>query len=332
MNILITDSTLRDGNHAASHTIQKSQIIQYCQFAEDVGIDIIEVGHGNGLGASSLQLGQSTLSDEEMLSSARNILHKTKLGIHIIPGFGRMTDLDLALEIGVDVFRVASHCTEANITKRHMEYLINNEKTVYGVLMMSHMADKETLLAQSKLMASYGASAIILMDSAGHYLPQDVKEKITYLREHLDIALGFHAHNNLSLAIANSIEAVLSGATLVDATIGGYGAGAGNTALEVLVPVLEKMQCDLSLNSEKILANAELIATLFSHQLPIKSDSIVSGIHGIFSGFLKPVKRASEMFHVNVFDIYKQLGAKKVIAGQEDLIIEIARGLSDEQK
>lgn len=330
MKIFITDSTLRDGNHASGHKIKKDQIELYCQFAEKCGITIVEVGHGNGLGASSLQLGKSVVSDEEMLLSARKFLHKTKLGIHVIPGFGRIDDLNLAMDIGVDVFRIASHCTEATVTKRHIEYLVKEGKTVFGVLMMSHMIGHEELLKQSKLMASYGAQAVIIMDSAGHYLPNDVRIKISYLTQNLNIPVGFHAHNNLCLAVANSMEAISSGAVFIDGTIGGYGAGAGNTPIEVLAVVLERISVDSGISSHQLLENSEQMAHIFEHHLPNHPDSIISGIYGVFSGFLKPVQRASKMFDVNIFDIYKRLGEKKVIAGQEDLITEIARELSHE--
>ena len=176
--ILINDSTLRDGNHAVSHEIDIDQITAYCTAADAANVPIIEIGHGNGLGASSLQIGLSKISDEMILKTARSSIKNSKLSVHVIPGFATIErDLKPAIEIGVDVFRIASHCTEADITERHISFCRDNGKSVFGVLMMSHMADKEVLLHEAQKMKDYGAEGVVLMDSAGNYLPKDVKEK-----------------------------------------------------------------------------------------------------------------------------------------------------------
>ena len=176
--IKISDATLRDGNHAIRHKIRGDQIKRYCIAAEKAKIDIIEIGHGNGLGASSIQIGLANLTDKKMLEIGRKYLNKTQLGIHVIPGFATIEDIKTAIKIGVDVFRIASHCTEADITERHINYVREKNIEAYGVLMMSHMASKERLLEEAKKMKKYGAQGIILMDSAGSYLLNDVKEKV----------------------------------------------------------------------------------------------------------------------------------------------------------
>jgi len=333
-NIVISDATLRDGSHAISHQLTKDQIAAYAKAADAAGIPIVEVGHGNGLGASSLQVGLSLLSDVEMLETAKSNLSHAKLGIHVIPGFATIKkDLALAFELGVDVVRLASHCTEADITERHISYSREKGKEVYGVLMMSHMASKELLLEEALKMQSYGAEGLIIMDSAGAYLPADVTERITHLATHLHIPVGFHAHNNLGMSIANSIAAVEAGAKMLDASARGFGAGAGNAQLEVLIAVLDKMGYHTGINLYKALDAAEVVENMIMKTVPsIKSESIVSGLAGVFSGFAKHVMRAAKEYNVDPRDIFFELGNRKVVAGQEDIIVEIALALHDKPK
>jgi len=216
--ILISDPTLRDGNHAIRHQLTKEQIGSYAKMADAAGIPIIEVGHGNGIGASSMQVGLAKELDATLLSTARENIKKSKLGVHVIPGFATAKrDIQLAIDCGVDVFRIASHCTEADVTKNHISYVREKGKEVYGVLMMSHMASINTLVEEAQKMQSYGAEAIIIMDSAGAYLPTDVEQRIKALVGSLKIQVGFHGHNNLGMAVANSIIAANEGATILDA-------------------------------------------------------------------------------------------------------------------
>ena len=218
-NILITDSSLRDGNHSVKHTISLDSIERYCTFADKAGVPIVEVCHGNGLSASSLLIGKSPNTDKEMLTTAKKYLKNSKLGVHTIPGLSTIDDAKKAIDYGVDVFRVATHCTEATLSKSHIDFLSKTNKEVYGVLMMSALVSTEKLIEQSKIMEDYGAQAIIIMDSTGTYLPSDVKERISSLKENLKIKIGFHAHNNLGCAIANSLTAAENGADLIDACI-----------------------------------------------------------------------------------------------------------------
>jgi 4-hydroxy 2-oxovalerate aldolase len=327
--IIFSDPTLRDGSHAIKHQLTLDDIQIYAEAIDQVGIDIVEVGHGNGLGASSLQLGKAVYGDREMLKVARQALKRTKLGVHIIPGLGRIEpDLQTAIEEGVDVFRVASHCTEADTTARQIKFVKDAGRQAFGVLMMTHMASKEILLEESKKMQDYGAEAIVLMDSAGAYLVSDVKDKVGHLVSNLKIPVGFHAHNNLSMAVANSIAALESGATILDGTVAGFGAGAGNTPLEVLIAVLQKMGYPIDVDLYKLLDAVEVGKKSFIKQVPsITELSIISGLSGVFSGFALPVKKAAEMFGVDARDIFKVLGERNVVAGQEDLIIEVAKEL-----
>lgn len=328
-HILISDPTLRDGSHAVHHRLTLEQISAYTALAEEASIPIVEVGHGNGLGASSLQLGESLVSDKQMLEVCRENLKHTKLGIHVIPGFATINrDLNSAIDIGVDVVRVASHCTEADVTQRHIEYCCKRGKEVYGVLMMSHMAPASILIAEARKMESYGAQGIIIMDSAGAYLPENVREKIKALVNSLDIPVGFHAHNNLGMAIANSVTAIEEGASIIDGTMKGFGAGAGNAQLEVLIAVLQQMGYETGIDLYKLLDASDAAEKTFITIPSIHSSSIVSGMAGVFSGFAKPVERIAKQYNLDPKDIYFELGKRKVVAGQEDLILEVAVSLS----
>ena len=258
--INLYDVTLRDGSHAISHQLDEMQIDEYTKGIEKTGIYAIEVGHGNGLGASSVLVGQSKISDELLIKTAKNNLHSTKLGIHVIPGFATINkDIKNALYWGVDIVRVASHCTEADTTERHLGYVREKGKEAYGLLMMSHMTTPEILLDEAIKMQTYGAEAIVILDSAGSYLPDDVKERISLLSQNLNIPIGFHAHNNLGLAISNSLVAIESGAQIIDGAVKGFGAGAGNAQLEVLVALLEKMDYQTNIDLYKMLDVADMV-------------------------------------------------------------------------
>lgn len=333
-NLLIVDSTLRDGSHAIKHQFTEKNITDYAKAAEQADTKLLIVGHGNGLGASSLQLGISLLNDSQMLTIARKQLKNTKLGAFMIPGFGTIkNDIEPALEIGLDAMMIACHCTEANITRQHIEYLVKKHVRTYGVLMMSHMISAKELLEQAAKMESYGASGVLLMDSAGAYLPDDVEKKISYLVENLKINVGFHAHNNLGLAVANSVVAIKSGATFIDTTSRGFGAGAGNCQLEVLVAVLHKMGIKTGLKLYQLMDNSENIVKKFTDSIPqIDKITLSSGLAGIFSGFAPHAQKASEKFGVDVRDIFMELGKRKIVAGQEDAIIDVAAYLKNKSE
>jgi 4-hydroxy 2-oxovalerate aldolase len=324
--ILISDPTLRDGNHAVRHQITLDQFVAYCAAADAAGVPIVEVGHGNGLGASSMLVGECALSDDVILRTARQHLPHSKMAVHAIPGFCTIQrDVAMAMDLGVDVFRIASHCTEADITQRHIEYVRKCGKEVFGVLMMSHMASPETLADEARKMEAYGAEGLVIMDSAGAYLPADVTRRISTLVESLDIPVGFHAHNNLGMGVANSVAAVEAGATIIDGSARGFGAGAGNAQLEVLVAVFQRMGFETGINLYKILDAADLAEKTMVKSLPyISSTSIVSGMSGVFSGFIKHVNSIGAEHGVDPRDIFFELGRRQAVAGQESLILEVA--------
>ena len=329
-SITVCDATLRDGSHAYSHQITAEQIRIYAQAAEAAGYDYLEVGHGNGLGASSLQIGESLVEEGEMLRLARAQLNRTRLSVHLMPGFATIErEIAGALAAGVDLFRVGSHCTEADITQRHISHVRSAGRHVWGVLMMSHMVSKEVLLQEARKMQSYGAQGIVLMDSAGAYFPADVTAKVGLLAGALEVPVGFHAHHNLGLSVANSLAALEAGARIVDGTSKGFGAGAGNAPLELLAAVLQQQGYATSIDLYRALDAAELAGKLFAGSLPNATGlTIVSGLAGVFSGFAKPVQRAAEQLGVDPRDVFFELGRRKVVGGQEDLILEVATELA----
>jgi 4-hydroxy 2-oxovalerate aldolase len=237
------------------------------------------------------------------------------------------------LSIGVDVVRVASHCSEADICERHISFSRSEGAEVWGCLMMSHMISPTMLLEQARKMESYGAEGVVFMDSSGHFMPEDVRIRVDTLVNGLGIAVGFHGHNNLGLAIANTVSAADAGATLLDACARGFGAGAGNTQLEVLVAVLDRLNYKTGIDLYKMLDAADLAEKLLMKEMPtIKSISVVSGLAGVFSGFMKPVARISKEFNVDPRDVFFELGRRKIVAGQEDIILEVAKELAQHTK
>lgn len=319
------DLTLRDGSHAIAHQLTAETIEEYCKFAEDAGIEVVEVGHGNGLGASSILIGQALLSDYDMISIARKHLKKTKLSVHIIPGLATIKrDIDVAIDLGVDIFRIASHCTEASLTKTHIEYLINKGKTVYGVLMMAANCSVEKLIDEAKKMKCYGAMAIIIMDSTGSFKQNDVSERIKELVK-LEIPIGFHGHNNLHLSVANSIAAIECGASIIDVTIRGFGAGAGNTPLEVMSFLYNDSN---KININKVLDYCDK----FKLPTPIcKPINILTSKYKLFSGFEKHIIKASEKYNISYINLIDEISKRSLTAGQEDFIYIIAESLKSVQ-
>lgn len=333
MTIHIHDVTLRDGNHALRHGLRASQVSAYCGIANESIAEVIEVGHGNGIGASSYLVGKSSTLDVELLSAARESLTQRKLGVHIIPGFATFKrDVSVALDTGVDVFRVAAHVTEADVCAPHIEKLAERQKVVHGVLMMSHMAEPLELAAEAKKLVEYGAVGVIFMDSAGTYSPEAVSQRVQTLRDALaeEIMIGFHAHNNLGFGLANAIAAARSGVDVLDGSSAGLGAGAGNVHLELLGTWLNQEGKLDAADLEKLMQMAEYVEVTFTDNLPrISSQSIRSGLAGAFSGYSPQVKMASLVHSIPAQAIWSEIARRKLVAGQESVIWEIVQDLAN---
>lgn len=331
--ITISDPTLRDGSHAIKHQLTVKQVSDYCAAIDKAGVPIVEVGHGNGIGASSIQVGLSRESDVKLLEAARKHLTNAKLGVHCIPGFATIKKhIKPALDIGVDIVRCACHCTEADTTRNHITFVREQGKQAFGVLMMSHMAPADVLVEEAMKMESYGAEAVIIMDSAGALLPDKVETVIGRLCDTLNVQVGYHGHNNLGMGVGNSIVAAKAGATIIDGTARCFGAGAGNTQLEILVPVLEKLGYETGIDLYRLLDAADLAEKELVQSIPrVRSISVVSGLAGVFSGFTSHVERISKQYGVDPRDVFFRLGKRGIVAGQEDMIIEEAYKLHQEK-
>ena len=335
--IIISDVTLRDGNHAVNHSINANVIRKYCESIDKTGVNIVEVGHGNGLGASSLSIGRSVISDEKSLKIARSILKKAKLSIHSIPGFSRIDDLKKAIDCGVDIFRIGTNSTEIDTTITQIEFCKKNNVEYWGVLMMAHLVydKKKTYLNKIKILYNLGVRTVVIMDSAGIFLPDDLKDIILNIKKKFKIKIGFHGHNNFGTAVWNSIVAFLSGAEIIDVSIKGFGAGAGNTQMDVFLTVFEKICFKTNIKIDKIYQLAKKLPKILKkenirYQNPFSEPkNIMSANFGLFSGFASKVDYFSNKFKLDDIEAFKAIGNKRLVAGQEDLIFNVLYNLKN---
>lgn len=332
-DILITEVALRDGSHAVKHQYTVEQVRNIAKGLADANIPYIEVSHGDGLAGSSLQYGRSLVDEMELIEAAVDAVDgKSKIAALLLPGIGTLTELKQAADLGVKMVRVATHVTEADVAPQHIAYAKELGLETVGFLMMSHMAPVEKLVEQAKLMESYGADSVYVVDSAGYLVPDQVTERIHALKESLDVNIGFHGHNNLSLAMANTIAAIKAGATRIDGSVRCLGAGAGNTQTEVLIAVCERLGIKTGVDLFKIMDVAEdVVAPILQVPQEITRDSLTLGYAGVYSSFALHAKRAAERFGVDSRDILIELGNRKVVGGQEDMIIDVAAQLAKEK-
>lgn len=331
-DILITEVALRDGSHAINHQYTTEQVIQIAKGLDEAKVPYIEVAHGDGLGGSSLQYGLSLTNELELIEAATAAVNDSKIAVLLLPGIGTMKDLKEAAKVGVKMARIATHVTEADVSSQHISLAKDLGLETVGFLMMSHMATTEMIVQQAKMMESYGADVVYIVDSAGAMLPKEVKEKIAALTNSLSIPIGFHAHNNLSLAMGNTLAAIEQGATRIDGSIRCLGAGAGNTQTEVLVAVLEKMGIRTGIDLYKMMDLAEsIVAPIIKKPQEITKDSLVLGYAGVYSSFLLHAQRAADKYQVDSRDILIELGRRKIVGGQEDMIIDVALEMAKRQ-
>ena len=324
----IVDTTLRDGSHAVCHAFTAEQTADIAARLDQCGLPIIEVSHGDGLGGSSYTYGFSKEDPFTLIEAAAQSVKRAKIAVLLRPGIGTIADLERAKDCGASVVRVATHSTEADISAQHIGAAKKMGLMAVGFLMMVHMLDPEGLAEQAKKMELYGADYINLADSAGALLPEQVKARIEAVRAAVKIPVGFHAHNNLGLAIANSLSAIDAGASYIDATLRGLGAGAGNTQLEVLAGVLQRKGIETGLDFYKLIdASEQAVAPIMLRPQVVDGGSLMLGYAGVYSSFLLHVYSAAEKFHLEPRDILVEVGKRKMIGGQEDLIIDVAYSL-----
>jgi 4-hydroxy 2-oxovalerate aldolase len=331
--IRIIDTTLRDGSHSISHQFSEGNIRQVAGALDRAHIDTIEVTHGDGLGGSSIQYGRSKLTDREALRAARAVMQNSKLAVLLLPGVGVKEDLQMAYEEGARAVRVATHVTEADISAQHMQLAREIGMEVLGFLMLSHMEPPQKLVEQAKLMESYGATTVYVVDSAGAMVPDEVRRRVSALKASLGCSVGFHAHNNLGLAIGNSLAAVEEGATVVDGSLAGLGAGSGNTATEVLVAVLHKSGYETGIDLYGVMdAAEEIVRPLLKRPQVIDKAALSLGYAGVYSSFLLHTFRAAEKLGVDPRDVLMELGRRRVVGGQEDMILAVAMELKQQKE
>jgi len=325
--IKLHDMCLRDGMHPKRHQISLEQMASIACGLDEAGVPLIEVTHGDGLGGASINYGFPSHSDEDYLRHVVPQLKQAKVSVLLIPGIGTVEDLKIAADCGIHTVRVATLCTEADVSEQHIKAGRDMGLDTVGFLMMSHMIDAEQLAAQGLLMESYGAQTIYCTDSAGYMLPADVTARISALRKVLkpETEIGFHGHHNLSLGVTNSLAAVEAGATRIDGSAAGLGAGAGNTPLEVFVAVAQRMGLETGVDLYKIMDVAEeRVLPIMDQQIRVDRDSLLIGYTGVYSTFLLFAQRAAARYGVSSRDILAEMGRLRTVGGQEDLIEQVA--------
>ena len=325
--VRLHDMTLRDGMHPKRHLMTLAQMKTIAAGLDAAGMPLIEVTHGDGLGGSSVNYGFPAHTDEEYLGAVIPLMKQAKVSALLLPGIGTVDHLKMAHSLGVHTIRVATHCTEADVSEQHIGMARQLGMDTVGFLMMAHMNSAEGLVKQAKLMESYGANCIYITDSAGHMLPHNVSEKLGAVRQALkpETELGFHGHHNLAMGVANSLAAIEAGCSRIDAAAAGLGAGAGNTPMEVLVAVCDLMGIDTGVDVFKIQDVAEdLVLPIMDFPIRIDRDALTLGYAGVYGSFLLFAKRASEKYGVPAREILVEMGRRGMVGGQEDMIEDTA--------
>jgi 4-hydroxy 2-oxovalerate aldolase len=321
----LIDSTLRDGSHAISHQYTVDQVVSVVKGLDAAGVQVIEVTHGDGLSGSSFNYGFSAVDEMALIEAAVQATTNAEIAVLLVPGIGTLDELRRARDLGVGMVRVAVHCTEADITQQHIKIAKDLGMEAIGFLMMSHMNTPQGLLQQAKLLESYGADTVYIADSAGAMTTNEVRARVAEIVGGIDVPLGVHAHQNLSLAVANSIAAYEEGARNLDGTSAGLGAGAGNCPTEILAAVCEKNGIVSGVDPLMLMDLAEEVTRpLMPRQQVVDRAGLLLGYAGVYGSFLLHAQKAAERYGVPQADILLELGRRKVVGGQEDMIIDVA--------
>ena len=327
--IIVNDVTLRDGMHAIAHQYTVEQMRAVARKLDEAKVDLIEVSHGDGLNGNSINYGFSACAEIDYLRAVREELRHARRAALLLPGIGTIEDMEMAREAGVDTIRIATHCTEADIAAQHIATARRLGFDVVGFLMMAHMIPTAQLVEQAKLMESYGAHCVYITDSAGALLMEETRERVTAFRNELGCQIGFHNHNNLGLGVANSIIAIESGIDRIDASLAGMGAGAGNCPLEVLIAVTDRMGIRTDVELYPLIDAADgIVRPLQTRPVQTDGNALMLGFAGVYSSFLLHTERAAKRFNVDPRDILRELGRRRMVGGQEDMIVDVALDLA----
>ncbi len=333
--VTVHDMTLRDGMHPKRHLMTIDDMKTIACGLDNAGIPLIEVTHGDGLGGSSVNYGFPAHTDEEYLGTVIPLMKQAKVSALLLPGIGTVDHLKMAHGLGVHTIRVATHCTEADVSEQHITMARKMDMDTVGFLMMAHMNSPEGLVKQAKLMEGYGANCIYITDSAGHLLPETVKSRLDAVRQALkpETELGFHGHHNLAMGVANSLAAIEVGANRIDAAAAGLGAGAGNTPMEVFIAVCDLMGIETGVDVFKIQDVAEdLVVPIMDFPIRIDRDALTLGYAGVYGSFLLFAKRAEKKYGVPARDILVEMGRRGMVGGQEDMIDDTAMTLARQRR